>query len=152
MQQSLRSRLCAQIRVLKHEKSLHHHALNTHVRVKLSADGTRIGRKLHVINITFNVLDEGQKAQADSGNHLIAILQAPEKYKHLKCGLDQVCEEVKSTSTLEVDKVKYTIEFFLGGDMKFLLMACGLNSANGEYACIWCKCPTSALMYLNHGH
>ncbi|MCG8620673.1 MAG: hypothetical protein MJE68_01560 [Proteobacteria bacterium] len=46
---------------------------------------------LHVINITFTLLDEGQKARADSGNHLIAILQAPEKYEHLKCGLDQVC-------------------------------------------------------------
>lgn len=142
VQQSLRSRLHARIRVLKHARSSQQQALDKRVRVKLSADGTRIGRKLHVINITFTVLDEGQKARADSGNHLIAILQAPEKYEHLKCGLDQVCEEVKSTSTLEVEEENYTIEFFLGGDMKFLLMACGLNSANGEYACIWCKCPS----------
>ena len=98
------------------------------------------------------MLDEGQKARADSGNHLIAILQSPEKYEHLKCGLDNICEEVKSTSTLEVDEENYTIEFFLGGNMKFLLMACGLNSANGEYACIWCKCPpTNALIFLSPG-
>ena len=76
------------------------------------------------------------KAQSDSGNHLVAILQAPEKYEHLKCGLDHICKEVESSSTIEVDDEMYTIEYFLGGDMKFLLMACGLNSANGEYACV----------------
>ena len=62
--------------------------------MKLSADGTWVGRMLHVINITFTVLDEGCKAQSDSGNHLVAILQAPEKYEHLKCGLDHICKEV----------------------------------------------------------
>lgn len=67
------------------------------------------------MNITFTVLDEGQKARADSGNHLIAILQSPVKYEHLKCGLDNICKEVKSTTTLEVDEENYTIEFFLGG-------------------------------------
>ena len=59
VQQSLRSRLCARILVLKHAKSSQQLALNNHVRVKLSADGTRIGRKLHVINITFT---KGQQA------------------------------------------------------------------------------------------
>ena len=59
IQQSFRSRLCAQIHILKHAKSSQQQALDNHVRVKLSADGTRIGRKLHVINITFTVLDEG---------------------------------------------------------------------------------------------
>ena len=51
VQQSLHSRLCARIHALKNEISLQHQALNTHVRVELSAGGTRIGRKLHV-NIT----------------------------------------------------------------------------------------------------
>ena len=91
VQQSLHSRLRARIRVLKQARLSQQQTLDKHIRVKLSADGTMIGRKLHVINITFTLLDEGQKARADSGNHLIAILQAPEKYEHLKCGLDQVC-------------------------------------------------------------
>ena len=55
------------------------------------------------------MLDEGQKARADSGNHLIAIL-----YSHQKCGLDNICDEVKLTSTLEVDEEI----FFLGGDLE----------------------------------
>ena len=129
VQQSLRSRLCTRIRVLKHANLSQLQTLSKHVRVKLSADGTRVGRKFHVIKITFTMLDEGHKARSDSGNHLIAILQVPEKYEHLKCGLNNICKEVESTSTLEVDDETYTIEIFLGGDMKFLLMTCGLNSA-----------------------
>lgn len=31
------------------------------------------------------------------------------------------------------------LEFFLGGDVKFLLMIMGLNSATADYACVWCK-------------
>ena len=134
--------LSARIRALKCSKSLQGEMLQNHIRIKLSADGTQVGRKLHVINITFTMLNEGHKARSDSGNHLIAILQAPEKYEHLKCGLSHICKEVESTSSLDVDGTTYTIEFFLGGDMKFLLLACGLNSANSEYSCIWCKCPS----------
>jgi len=28
----------------------------------------------------------------------------------------------------------------LGGDWKFLALVCGLNAANADYSCIWCKC------------
>ena len=33
------------------------------------------------------------------------------------------------------------IEYFLGGDWKFLALVCGLGRANEDYACVWCKCP-----------
>ena len=38
------------------------------------------------------------------------------------------------------DKV-YQTEFFLCGDWKFLALVCGIDSANAEHSCIWCKCP-----------
>ena len=31
------------------------------------------------------------------------------------------------------------LNFFLGRDMKFLLMIMGMNSATADYACLWCK-------------
>ena len=37
----------------------------------------------------------------------------------------------------------YTVEQFLGGDWKFLALVCGLDAANADHACIWCKCPKS---------
>jgi len=41
-----------------------------------------------------------------------------------------------------IDKQSISIdgkEIFLGGDMKFLLMIMGLNSATADYAYLWCK-------------
>ena len=35
----------------------------------------------------------------------------------------------------------YPIEYFMGGDWKFLASVCGIGGANADYACIWCRCP-----------
>ena len=50
------------------------------IRVKLSGDGTNIGKHLHVINFTFTLLDEGSKAYSSDGNHVLAILREAESY------------------------------------------------------------------------
>ena len=43
--------------------------------VKLSGDGTNIGKRLHVVNFTFTMLDEGEKAYSAEGNHVLAIVK-----------------------------------------------------------------------------
>ena len=35
----------------------------------------------------------------------------------------------------------FNVEFFLGGDWKFLATVCGIGPANQDIACIWCLCP-----------
>ena len=36
----------------------------------------------------------------------------------------------------------HRIQFYLGGDLKFLALVCGFGNANAEHACVWwCKCP-----------
>eukprot|EP00112_Aurelia_sp_Birch-Aquarium-sp1_P020482 Seg5292.1 transcript_id=Seg5292.1/GoldUCD/mRNA.D3Y31 product="hypothetical protein" protein_id=Seg5292.1/GoldUCD/D3Y31 len=49
--------------------------LTQKVRVKITGDGTNIGRRLHVVIIAFTVIDEGQAAMLSEGNHTIAILK-----------------------------------------------------------------------------
>ena len=43
--------------------------------MKLSGDGTSIGKRLHVINFMFTFLDEGEKAY---WNHCLAIFKEQE--------------------------------------------------------------------------
>ena len=43
------------------------------VNVKLSEGGTNISKKLHVVNFTFTLLEEGQLAYSSEGNHTLAI-------------------------------------------------------------------------------
>lgn len=37
------------------------------VRVKLTGDGTNIGKRLHVVNFGFTLLEEGDKAYSAAG-------------------------------------------------------------------------------------
>ena len=49
-------------------------------RIKLTGDGTQIGRELKVINFAFTIIQEGKKALSVAGNYSLAILQTGESY------------------------------------------------------------------------
>ena len=79
VQQSLEDRLRHRIRHLERTTPPHMpFKVNRKVRVKLSGDGTSIGKRLHVINFTFTLLDEGEKAHSYEGNHSLAIFREQE--------------------------------------------------------------------------
>lgn len=44
---------------------------------------------------------------------------------------------------MTIDGITYDIEYFLGGDMKFLAIVTGIDSASSTYSCVWCKCPAT---------
>ena len=75
-------------------------------------------------------------------NRTVAIINGPEKYNTLKTSLSPLFDEVNELirkGTMSVDGQDVELEFFLGGDLKFLLMIMGINSATADYACLWCK-------------
>ena len=113
---------------------------NHKIRVKLTGDGTNIGKRLHVINVTFTVLDEGALAQAADGNHLIDVIKESENYDKLSKALADIRRDVESLKYLSFGTERFEIEWFLGGDWKFLACVCGLGAAHATHPCIWCKC------------
>ena len=84
------------------------------IRVKLSGDGTNIGKHLHVINFTFTLFDEGSKAYSSDGNHVIAILKEEESYDSLQRGLEDIRNEVERLTSIEVQGITYNLEYYLG--------------------------------------
>jgi len=57
-------------------------------------------------------------------NRTIAIINVPKKYETLRTSLSIFFDEVNqliSTGTIAIDGEDVELEFFLGGDMKFLL-------------------------------
>ncbi len=130
----------------------HHHttSLDALVRknhilhVKLSGDGTNIGKRLHVINLTFTLL-EGALAYSAEGNHL-EIIKESEKYDTLCDAL----QDFRSERTFHNGSM-YTIMYYLGGDWKFLAICTGIDSATSTYACIWCKCSKQDLPNVEKG-
>lgn len=142
VQQSLQTRL--QVRISALIRNLPVESIPQTIRVKLTGDGTQIARGLSVINFGFTVLEEGMEAACSaSGNHTLAILKTSEKYEDLKAGLQEICTEAKNLKVITVDGRKFNVEYFLGGDMKFLASVCGIEAATCEHSCVWCKCPKS---------
>ena len=76
-----------------------------------------------------------------TGNHCLVVLKESEHYESMKVGLSDLRNEVESLNSITIREYTFTIEYFMGGDWKFLAMATGLDSASSTFACIWCKCP-----------
>lgn len=115
---------------------------NHKLRVKVTGDGTNIAKHLHVVNFAFTILEEGDKAHSVTGNHCIAIFKAPESYDAMKLCLRDIVQDVRALDTIHVFGRNFKVEFYLGGDWKFLAMITGIDSATVTHSCIWCKCPS----------
>ena len=48
---------------------------------------------------------------------------------------------MKHLKSINVDGKQFTLEFYLGGDWKFLALVTGIEAATSKYFCVWCKCP-----------
>ena len=80
---------------------------------------------------------------SSKGNHTLAIINSTEDYDLLKTLLSDLVEEVKHLSSMTIEGVTFPIEFYLGGDLKFLATICRIQSATATYSCVWCTCLSS---------
>lgn len=106
------------------------------LRVKLTGDGTNIGKHLHVVNFAITILEEGDRAHSAAGNHCIATFKESESYDAMKLCLTDIVEDVERLKTIRVLDHDFSIEFYLGGDWKFLAMITGIDSATSTHACV----------------
>ena len=134
VQQSLRVCIAFHIKSLS-EKTKKNTDLPSTIKVKLTGDGTRIARGLNVVNFAFTILEEGAKAQSVAGNHTIAIMK-------VSSGLKDICQEARDLDVITIDEKVYKITFFL-------TTVNGLESANADFACIWCKCAKTQHFNMN---
>ena len=95
------------------------------MRVKLSGDGTCIGKRLHVMKFTYTVLNEGSKAHSYEGNYPTATFREAENYEGLKRALADVIAEVSTLKTISIAGQEYTIHYYIGGDWKLLAIITG---------------------------
>jgi len=137
--QSLKSRLLPRLTNIINNTPAD--SLLTQFCVKLTGDGTQIGRGITVVSIAFTVLEEGNRACSSSGNHSLAILKVHESdYTKLCDAMQDIVIEASNLKSVIINDKEYKIEYFLGWDMKFLAIVSGIESATATYSCIWCKC------------
>ena len=66
------------------------------IRVKLSGDGTYVGKRIHCVVFSFTLLDEEATVASVLGIHPIAIIREPETYESLQLALSDVIKEVEN--------------------------------------------------------
>ena len=55
--------------------------LTTLIKITLSGDGTNIGKRINVVNITSTILNEKKTAMGEKGNYILAVLKVTESYE-----------------------------------------------------------------------
>ena len=116
------------------------------VEVKLSGDGARMSRSTNFMIMSFALLQCNEKVMSSKSNRTVAIINGPENYETLKQSLSNLFTEINGlikTGTILIDGEHVKLDFFLGGDMNFLLMIMGLSGASSDHACLWCKVHNS---------
>lgn len=111
------------------------------VKVKLSGDGAQMSRTTNFMMFSFALLQE-ENVMSSKSNRTVAIINGKEDYITVKTALPSFFQEVNSLiqrGAIIIDGKEVKLEFFLGGDYKFLLMIMGLNSATANHACLWCN-------------
>ena len=68
---------------------------DTAIIVKLNGDGTCIGERLHVVNFTHTILNEGTVAMTESDNYVLAIIKANENYDSICSSLGDLKDELE---------------------------------------------------------
>ena len=113
------------------------------LHIKFTGDGTFVGKRLHVVNFGYTILNEKRKAMSDRGNYSLAIVKIKEDYESIRDALSDLVTEMKSMVSVDFNGRQIPIIYYLGGDWKFLACVCGIGAANSDFACIWCTCPKS---------
>ena len=104
------------------------------IKIKLSGDGTNIGKRLTVVNFTFTILNEKEVAMGEKGNYVLAVIKTTETYDNLRESLADLRMEMSNLKEISANNCTYKVEYFLA-------LVCGLGRTNEDYACVWCKCP-----------
>ena len=139
IQRSLKERL--QLRLQKLVKKNPGIQDDTCIRVKITGDGTQVSCSMHILVIAFTILDGTKNPNSPGGNHVIALLNAQEKYECLSEAVKDIASDIKSIKSLTIDGHNFNIKFFLCADMKYLAICAGIQAANAKFSCVWCKCP-----------
>ena len=115
----------------------------TNIKIKVSGDGTRAGKRLQLLNVTYTIINEEKIAMSEKGNYIVAVIKTKDDYEGIRESLSDLIVGMRNMKDINIDGKVYNIEYFLGGDWKFLATVCGIGPANQDFACIWCKCPRS---------
>lgn len=126
-----------------YEKKIINTIENKTLTIKLCADGTNVSRKASIYILSFSIIDQKNTCQTAFGHYLIGIFDISENYEDLKIALKEIVEELNNLTMIEIDventKKDFNINTKFSSDLKATSMLMGVNMANANYPCPFCK-------------
>jgi len=88
---------------------------NDTLKIKISGDGTRVGKHMNFINFTFTIMNEKRCGSAQ-GNYPLIIAQAKERYNELSIALSDLKKEISDLhdKQLVIGENSFTVKIYLG--------------------------------------
>ena len=105
------------------------------IKIKLTGDGAQMSRSTNFMMFSFSLVQLDETVMSAKGNRTVAIVNGPAKYETLKTSFSDFFGEVNELTrnkTIPIDGEDVDLDFFLGGDTKFLLMIIGSNNATAN--------------------
>jgi len=114
---------------------------NEKVKIKISGDGRRCGKKRNQVMMTLSVVSAGAVSTSPDHHFTLALWEGKEDYDTFSLCLASLLAELREIQEqgIDTEQGNRSVELFLSGDWKFLAIVLGLNSASSEDFCLWCK-------------
>ena len=111
------------------------------LKIKVSGDGRRCGRKRSQVMITFSILNAGSLSVSPNHHYTLALWEGHEDYDAFKEQLGDLLQDLRDAQNtgISLGDVNIPIVLYLSGDWKFIAIVMGLKSASAQEGfCIWC--------------
>ena len=105
------------------------------IKIKICVDGTKIGRKLYLLNFAFSIINDFKNCISCYSHYTLAIGEIKECYEDLKEPMDYLIGQLKKLSTINFRDKNFTFEYDFAADLKLALIITGLKAANSDYLC-----------------
>jgi hypothetical protein len=115
-QQSLSARLCVRVQhLMEHSEETALFRCNKELHVKLSGDGTWIGKRIHCVVFSFTLLEERSTVASVEGVHPLAVFREAEAYSCLQQALSDIIQEVEDITKegITINGVLYKVRTFV---------------------------------------
>ncbi|CAF3138117.1 unnamed protein product [Rotaria sp. Silwood2] len=119
--------------------------IRTAVTIRLSIDGTQIGKKLKLLVLCISCPQFNSTQQISSKLLPMGLFKIDlEDYETVKNVIpNQIITRIIQERKLIINDEQFPIKFKLACDYKMLLILFGLNAVSGTYFCPWCKVTTA---------
>lgn len=112
-----------------------------HLVIKIEGDGCKVSKKTSWTTLSFVVIRSDKQLQSPRWHRLLAVVETHECYFAIRESFRSLISEINDMIKKEkiiLEGVTFRVKVCLGADLKFILLALGLQSASSNFPCPFC--------------